>query len=130
MRKTRSETIVQFVTFHREGDRVVATATSRELRRFDWRGHAGNVPAAYLTGYLAGRRAKAAGVEAAVLDIGLHPPTRGNRVFAALRGIQEAGVEVPSGEAVLPEEARLRGEHLPKSPAPGVEDLKAKLEAG
>lgn len=127
VRKTLSETIVQFVRFRAQGDEVLASATSRDLRRLGWKGNTGNVPAAYLTGFLAGRRARAAGVEDAVLDIGLHPPTRGGRLFAALRGLQEAGVGVPSDETILPDDARTQGEHLSVGPAP-VAAIKEKLE--
>lgn len=129
VRKTRSEIIVQFVRYRAEGDEVLAAATSGELRRFDWGGHTGNVPAAYLAGYLAARRARGAKVREAVLDIGLHRPTPGGRVFAALRGIREAGVDVPADEGILPNEARVHGEHLSRSLPLSVEEIKAKLEA-
>ncbi len=129
IRKTLSETIVQFIQFRLTGDQVLASATARELRKFEWKGHTGNVSAAYLTGYLAGRRAKAAKVKEAVADIGLHPPTRGSRVFAALQGVRDAGVEVPGDDKVVPDEARRRGEHLGTVPAPSVDEIKAKVEA-
>ncbi|MFQ5986770.1 MAG: 50S ribosomal protein L18 [Thermoplasmata archaeon] len=129
VRKTLSGTIIQFVRFHPSGDEVLASATTRELRKFDWKGHTGNVPAAYLTGYLAGRRATAAKVKEAVPDLGLHPPTRGSRVFAALQGVRDAGVVVPGDEAVVPDESRRRGEHLRAALSPSVDEVKAKLEA-
>jgi large subunit ribosomal protein L18 len=129
IRKTLSGTIVQFVQFRLTGDRILASATARELRKFEWKAHTGNVPAAYLTGYLAGRRAHAAKVTEAVADIGLHRPTRGSRVFAALQGVREAGIAVPGDETVVPDETRRRGEHLGKGPAPSVEEVKAKVEA-
>ncbi|MFQ6012422.1 MAG: 50S ribosomal protein L18 [Thermoplasmata archaeon] len=129
VRKTLSGTVVQLIRFRPVGDEVLAAATSQELRRFEWKGHTGNVPAAYLTGYLAGRRAKAVRVREAVPDIGLHPPTRGSRVFAALQGVRDAGIEVPGDEAVVPDDVRRRGEHLHEGPSPPVEEVKARLEA-
>ncbi len=129
IRKTLSGTIVQFIEFRLTGDEVLASATARDLRKFDWKAHTGNVPAAYLTGYLAGRRAKAAKVGEAVADIGLHRPTRGSRVFAALQGVRDAGIVVPGDERVVPEETRRRGEHLRTEPSPSVEEVKAKVEA-
>ena len=129
IRKTLSGTIVQFIQFRPTGDQVLASATARDLRKFEWKGHTGNVPVAYLTGYLAGRRAKAAKVKEAVADIGLHPPTRGSRVFAALQGVRDAGVEVPVDDGVIPDETRRRGEHLGTVPAPSVDEVKAKVEA-
>lgn len=129
VRKTLSGTIIQFVRYHPSGDQVVASATARDLRKYGWKGHTGNVPAAYLTGYLAGRRAMAARIKEAVPDIGIHPPTQGNRVFAALQGARDAGVTVPGDEAIVPDEARRRGEHLGTGPSPAVDEVKAKVEA-
>lgn len=128
VRKTNNGTLVQFVAFDSQGDRILASAVSRELREHGWEAHTGNVPAAYLTGFLAGRRARAVGVEEAVLDIARHVPTRGSRVFAALKGVVDAGVHVPHGEAVLPDEERLRGAHISPDLATQTGKVKEQLE--
>ena len=67
----------------------------------------GNLPAAYLTGYLAGKRASEKGMNDAVLDIGLKEPAKGAAVFAALKGMLDAGLEIPHGKEVLPPKDRL-----------------------
>lgn len=72
----------------------------------------GNLPAAYLTGYLCGLKAKAAGVQEAIFDIGLYAPTKGARIFAVLKGVLDAKLNVPHSEDKLPDEKRLRGEHI------------------
>ena len=59
VRKTLNQVIVQIVEMDPAGDRILATATSRELVKQGWAAGTGNVPAAYLTGFLAGRRAAA-----------------------------------------------------------------------
>jgi large subunit ribosomal protein L18 len=113
VRRTSQNVIVQFVDWSSEGDQVKATAVAQELSRIGWEGSPKNTPAAYLTGYLAGKRAKAAGVESAVLDIGRRVPTKGSRVFAALKGVLDAGIEVPHGsEEIYPSEERLNGAFL------------------
>ena len=77
---------VQLAVAKPNGDEVLASAHSRELtRNYGWKAPTGNVPAAYLTGLLCGLKAKAKGVEEAILDIGLAAPTKGARVFAALK---------------------------------------------
>ncbi|MFQ5837575.1 MAG: 50S ribosomal protein L18 [Thermoplasmata archaeon] len=129
VRKTLSNTIVQFVIYTPEGDRIVTSAVSKELERYAWKVPRGSVPAAYLTGYLAGKRALEAGLKEAVLDIGLHPPTRGGRVFAALKGVLDAGIQVPHDDDILPEEARIRGDHISKDVVKLFGEVKAKLEA-
>jgi large subunit ribosomal protein L18 len=113
VRRTNGNVIVQFVDWTQGGDAVKATAVAQELKKMGWEGSAKNTPAAYLTGLLAGKRAAQAGVESAVLDIGRHTPTKGSRVFAALKGVLDAGIDVPhGGEDIYPSEERLFGAFL------------------
>ncbi|PSQ41120.1 50S ribosomal protein L18 [Halobacteriales archaeon SW_12_71_31] len=111
-RKTNRHTIAQFVVTGPRGDETAASAHSSDLREHGWEAPTGNLPAAYLTGLLAGRRAREADVEAAVLDIGLNSPTPGSKVFAVQEGAIDAGVEVPHNDAVLADWSRTRGEHI------------------
>lgn len=105
---------VQITMAKPNGDEVLAAANSHELAKtYGWRAPAGNISAAYLTGYLAGLKAKAAGVKEAVLDIGLVAPTKGAKVFAALSGVVDAGVDVPHSEEKIVKE-RMKGEHIAK----------------
>jgi len=128
-RKSLQNAIVQIVVYNPDGDRTVASAFSRELVRYGWGSATGNLPAAYLTGLLAGKRAKARGIESAVLDIGLNSPTKGSRVFACLKGLLDAGIEIPHDEEVLPSADRLEGKHLGENVMKAFKDVKAKLEA-
>ncbi|HYM39905.1 MAG TPA: 50S ribosomal protein L18 [Thermoplasmata archaeon] len=129
VRKTLNQTLVQIVEADAAGDRVLAAAQSLDLKEHGWSVGTGNVPAAYLTGYLAGKRAVAKGIKAAVLDIGLQEPTRGGRVFAALQGLLDAGMQVPHSKEILPTKARVRGEHIGDAVVKSFEAVKAKLEA-
>ena len=47
-----------------------------------------------------------------MLDLGRHAPVRGSKVFAALKGVVDAGVWVPHGEEIFPDEERLDGTFL------------------
>jgi len=94
------------------GDRTLASANSKDLISFGWRAPSGNIPAAYLTGYLLGKKALATGVEKTILDVGLASTTIGARVFAALKGATDAGLLIPYDEAVLPSDGRVGGEHI------------------
>lgn len=129
VRKTLNQTIVQFVVVDAAGDRVVAAAQSLELKEHGWAAGTGNLPAAYLTGYLAGRRAGAKGVKEAVLDIGVQRPSKGGRLFAALQGLLDSGVAVPHSPDVLPSKERLRGAHIGDTVTAQFESVKSKLEA-
>lgn len=112
VRKTNTNTIVQIVNASVIGDSTVASAISTELVDHGWTAATGNIPAAYLTGFLAALRAKSHGVKEAVLDVGLNPPVKGSRVYAALKGAIDAGLEVPHNPEVLPDESRIKGEHI------------------
>jgi len=113
VRRTNGNVIVQFVDWTQTGDAVKATAVAQELKKMGWEGSPKNTPAAYLTGLLAGKRAAEAGVESAVLDIGRHVPSKGSRVFAALKGVLDAGIDIPHGdESIYPSEDRLNGAFL------------------
>ncbi len=112
IRRTNRYIIVQFMKFKPEGDEVVAQAYSKELNKFGWIYGSKNLPAAYLTGYLAGLRAKSKGINETVLDIGRFPSTKGSKIYAALKGVLDAGIEVPHSPDILPSEERIKGEHI------------------
>ena len=112
-RKTNKHIIAQIVKASIEGDRVLASAHSSELRKkFGWLGSLKNLPAAYLTGLLCGYRALKRNIKKAILDIGLQTPSKGARVFAVMKGCIDAGIEIPHGEEILPSEERIRGQHI------------------
>ena len=112
VRKTNNRVIVQIIDAKVVGDTTMASAISSELEGFGWSAGVANLPAAYLTGFLAGLRAKARGINKALLDVGLHPPIRGSKLYAALKGALDAGLEVPHNPEVLPDDSRTSGEHI------------------
>lgn len=126
VRKSTRYVTVQVVSPKAGGDTAQACATSKELGGFDWAGGFKNTPAAYLTGLLAGLRAKAKGIEKAIPDIGLSPPVPSSRVFAALKGAVDAGLEVPGDQGVYPPEARIVGRHVKEY----LEAKRKRLEEG
>ncbi len=113
VRKTLKHIIVQVVVAKPEGDKVIAAAHSRELcKKYGWKGGLSNTPAAYLTGMLAALRALKAGIKYAIPDIGLHAPTRGAKVFAAIKAANDVGLRVPVSKEVIPSDERIHGEHI------------------
>jgi large subunit ribosomal protein L18 len=102
----------QLVTTGPQGDRTLASAHSGDLAEYGWEAPTGNLPAAYLTGLLAGARAVQADLDEAVLDIGLNTATPGNKVFAVQEGAIDAGLDVPHNESVFADWERTRGGHI------------------
>jgi large subunit ribosomal protein L18 len=111
-RKSNNQTRAQLVVTGPNGDETVASAESVDLEAFGWEAPTGNLPAAYLTGFLAGKRAVEAGLEEAVLDIGLNTATPGNKAFAVQEGAIDAGLEIPHNEDVFADWQRTRGSHI------------------
>jgi large subunit ribosomal protein L18 len=92
------------------GDKVIASAHSRYLVSKGWKGSRKNIPAAYLTGYLAGKKALGKGTKNAILYSGTRRYTQ--RMAAALKGVVDAGLEIPADSETFPPEERIKGEHL------------------
>ncbi|MHA2223965.1 MAG: 50S ribosomal protein L18 [Candidatus Hodarchaeales archaeon] len=112
VRVTNSHCLVQFVKARISGDETLSAAHSRELKRYKWKAATSNIPSAYLVGFLAGLKAKQKGLPSAILDIGLNPPIYGSRIFSALKGIVDAGIEIPHSEKIFPLDNRLNGNHI------------------
>lgn len=102
----------QIVRAAPDGDKTLVSAHSKELGKLGWNGHTSNLPAAYLVGLLCGYRARREGIEEVILDIGMQTPAAGGKIFAALKGVLDAGLNVPHGEGVFPAEERIRGDHI------------------
>jgi large subunit ribosomal protein L18 len=109
VRKTNQHMLVQLVKYGVDGDSVVYSAHSRELKKFGWDINCANIPAAYLTGLLIGIRAKG---KEAIVDLGLQIPRQGTKLYAAVKGASDGGLNVRYSEDIVPDEKRLMGEHI------------------
>ena len=107
---TNENTQVQILKPGISGDKVIASAHSRFLIKDGWKGSRKNIPAAYLTGYFAGKKALSKGVDNAIVYSGTRKYTQ--RMAAGVKGVIDAGVKVPSSEETFPPEERINGEHL------------------
>jgi large subunit ribosomal protein L18 len=93
-----------------QGDIVRVSTHSRELRRFGWKGSLNSLPACFLVGLVLGRKALEKGVDKAVLYIGNKPFT--SRIAACMKGIVQAGINIPISSESYPTEHRLNGQHI------------------
>jgi large subunit ribosomal protein L18 len=112
VRKSNANTVLQLVLAEQKGDKTLLTVNSKELREFGFAANTGNLPAAYLTGLLFGKKMLAMGQAEGIADIGLHASTRGSRIYAAIKGVVDAGVNVPHSSEIFPDDDRIRGEHI------------------
>lgn len=128
VRISNANVIVQIIKIGKNGDETIVSAHTKELQKLGWLGGTKNTSVAYLTAYLCAKKALAIGVDSAVLDIGLKPSVKGSKVFAALKGAVDAGLDVPHGDSVIPSEDRISGEHIAEySKLLNEEDLKRRF---
>ena len=112
VRLSNKNVSVQFVKPTVKGDVVMSSAHSKELVKLGWPGSAKSTPACYLLGLLAGKKALSSGVKGAVVYNGVAPFIKGSRIAALLKGVTDAGVEVPVGEGAFPSEERITGKSI------------------
>lgn len=107
---SNQNTLVQVLRPDMAGDAVLVSAHSRSLLRNGWKGSRKSIPAAYLTGYMAGKKAIMAGNQHAILYTGTRRYTQ--RTAAAVKGLKDAGMTIPADADTFPPEERISGEHL------------------
>ncbi|KAL3333994.1 hypothetical protein AABB24_030655 [Solanum stoloniferum] len=124
VRFTNKDIIAQIVSASIAGDMILASAYASELPRFGLKVGLTNYAAAYCTGLLLARRvlkklemdeeyqgnldvngedysvepAESRRPFRALLDVGLLRTTTGNRVFGALKGALDGGIDIPHSE--------------------------------
>jgi len=138
VRFTNKQVICQIVYAQIDGDRVLTSATSKELERYGLKVGLKNYAAAYCTGLLVARRLlNKIGLDStyegntevdgevvkteydgktyfvdevdddkkpfrALLDVGCKPTTTGCRIFGAMKGAADGGLDVPHSEKRFP----------------------------
>ncbi len=112
IRKSLRQVTIQAVEYSPKGDSIILSATSKELKNFGWPYHNSNTPTAYLTGFLFGIKSLNKGIKNAILDIGVTRPIAGSKIYAALKGIIDAGLKIPSDENIMPSDERINGAHI------------------
>lgn len=113
IRASNNHIRVQIIQSKLSGDKVISSAFSQELSsNYGWIANTGNIPAAYLTGYLAGIKAKKNKIQEAIFDLGIF--YHRNRVLAACKGIIDTGIIIPYREEFFPAnfEDRIKGMHI------------------
>ena len=92
------------------GDKVMASVHSNELLSYGWKGSRKNIPSCYLVGLLLGKKCIQKKITSAILYIGKRHFT--TKIAACLKGLSEAGLEMPISEEVLPSDERIQGTHI------------------
>ena len=92
------------------GDKVMASVHSNELLSYGWKGSRKNIPSCYLVGLLLGKKCLQKKITRAILYIGKRHFT--TKIAACLKGLSEAGLNMPFSENIIPSEQRIQGNHI------------------
>ena len=133
VRVSNTQVTCQLVSYEPEGDRVLESITGKSLvDSHKWPSDASrkSVPACYLAGFAMATSAISNGHSKAILDIGLAASSTGNRAYSALKGMIDAGMEIPHSDGVLPSEERINGEHIGDGIAKAVAATKKSIGGG
>jgi len=113
IRGSNNNIIVQIISYDEKGDKIMASASSKELqKKYQLKSHGGNIPTAYLTGILCGKKAAQKKIKEAVADIGLNISVKSSRLYAAIKGLNEAGLKVSCSEEIMPSPERTIGKDI------------------
>lgn len=92
------------------GDKVLASVHSNELLSYGWKGSRKNIPSCYLVGLLLGKKCLQKKITRAILYIGKRHFT--TKIAACLKGLSEAGLELPFSDKIVPSDKRIQGNHI------------------
>lgn len=112
VRRSLNYIIAQIANFEKNGDRVMLSAYSRSLKKLGWNFACDNISAAYLTGLAIGKQAVSSNIKEAILDSGLYASTKGNRIYAVVKGAIDSGLKISVSPEILPSEDRIAGKHI------------------
>lgn len=114
IRRTNTQIIAQIVKYVPEGDNVLCAVNSAYLKKLGWSYGAKSIPSAYLTGKMLSARSKEkkASNGEIILDLGLHTPAKGSRIYAVVKGAIDAGMNIKVSEETFPAEDRILGKHI------------------
>ena len=131
-RKTNKYSVIQYVESVAAQDKIVFGVTSKILLNNGWpenlKGSLKSIPATYLAGYFVGKKILKDKLETPIVDLGMQRALAKTRIFAFIKGLIDAGVEVPCDEDKFPEEERLLGKSAKENTSKIVAEVKSKID--
>ena len=132
LRKTNRYVLGQYVTSKETQDKVELSANSKDLLEHGWpkefEGSLKSIPAAYLTGFLIGKKIVKAKKENPIADFGMMRAIQKSKLYSFIKGVVDAGVKIPHDPKVFPEEGRISGKNLKKDFTSFFSKIKSTIE--
>jgi len=115
VRKSNKYITIQIIKSKNAQDKVLYMVNSKELLKHGWPedklGSLKNLSASYLAGFLLGKKAKTLKQEL-ILDSGLIPSTKGSRVYAAVKGVSDAGLKINFSKGIAPSQEKIENKEF------------------
>ena len=132
-RRTNRYIIAQYVTTKEAKDKIEIGITSKSLEKYGWpkesEGSLRSLTAAYLTGFLIGKKIIKEKKKAPVFDLGMVSSASKTRPYAFLKGLIDSGVKMSHKDSgIFPDEERIKGKHLKKDFSNLFEKIKSSIE--
>jgi large subunit ribosomal protein L18 len=112
IRKTNKYVILQIIESKNAQDKVVCSVSTKDLLKSGWpkekQGSLKSISAAYLAGLILGKKAGKL-KDRVIVDTGLIPNTKGSRIYAAVKGVADSGIEINYDEKVIPKMEKIEG---------------------
>ena len=127
-RKTNRYLITQYIKSDGAQDKILIGIDSKVLLKYGWPKEESikSTPAAYLTGYLIGKKLLSKRLEKPILDLGMARVLHKTVIYAFIQGLIDSGIKIECKKENFPEESRIKGEHL-KNKIP-FDEIKSKID--
>src|SRR3989344_7378531 len=106
VRKSNKYIVLQIIKSIRAQDNVLVSVSTKDLLKYGWpsekTGSLKSLGASYLGGLLLGKKVQGKIKGRVILDSGLIPNTKGSRVYAAVKGLKDSGIDINISEEVVP----------------------------
>ena len=131
-RKTNKYFIAQYVLSEEAKDKIIFGFDSKILLKYGWpedfKGSLKSIPAAYLIGYLIGKKIIKDKLRHPIVDFGMIRTPHKTKVYGFLKGVIDSGIKIECKEQAFPEEDRIFGKNLKKDFSNKFKEIKSKLE--
>jgi len=128
-RRTNKQLIAQYIKSKEAQDKIEFSINSKILLKYSWpekaKGSLKSLPAAYLLGLLFGQKVLEKKEKSPIVDFGMYRTVHKTKLYAFIKGLQDAGLKIKCKEDSFPSQDRLQGKHLKNLP---FEQIKSKIQ--
>lgn len=112
IRLTLNNVYAQIIKSDAKGDEILVSVKSKDLDALGWKFGKGNIPAAYLVGLLAAKKAAKQKISDVTVDAGISSPVKGSKIYGCIKGAIDGGLKLTCPAEKFPSEDRISGKHI------------------